>query len=202
MYSLFSFFGYAICGYHGLFIGLLLGFILAVITICYIIETQEHQVDLLSFVPAVLIGFCYPAIFLIVIYVVSNNYSKGHLFWLVTTVALVDTGGYFIGSALKGKKLAPRISPNKTISGLVGGVLLAAIVSTLLAPALGLDLALYKAFFIAVLISILAVSCDLFESLLKRTYEVKDASNFLPGHGGFLDRIDGLLVASSALLLI
>ena len=132
----------------------------------------------------------------------SNNYSKGYIFWLVATVALVDIGGYFIGGALKGPKLAPRISPNKTISGLLGGVLLASFVSAFLAPCLGLDLSIYKASFIGVLISILAVCGDLFESLLKRTYEVKDASNFLPGHGGFLDRIDGLLVASAALLLI
>jgi len=202
IYSLLSLLGYAFYSYQGFLIGLLVGFILAIITICYLIETKEHQPDLLAFIPAVFIGFCYPALFLVVVYIVSTNYSKEHLFWLVTTVALVDTGGYFIGSKLKGKKLAPRISPNKTISGLVGGVLLASVVSTLLAPALGLGLSVYKAFFIAILISALAVSGDLFESLLKRTYQVKDASSFLPGHGGFLDRIDGLIVASSALLLL
>jgi len=200
-FSLFSLIGFAVCSFKGLAFGFLFGLVLAILLTCYLIERSEYQEDFLAFVPATLIGFCYPAVFLIVFYVLCSNYSKEHLFWLVTTVALVDTGGYFFGSYFGGRKLAPRISPKKTVSGLIGGVLLASIVSAFLAPYLGLDLNCYKAFFIGLLISIFAVSGDLFESLLKRTYGVKDSSYFLPGHGGFLDRIDGLLVASTALLL-
>ena len=123
---------------------------------------------------------------------------KGH-FWLLTALATVwaaDSGAYFAGKAFGKRKLSPRISPNKTIAGLVGGIVcgvLVAIGFSLLAGATAPVMPRVAAVaFLAVLFS---VAGDLFESLLKRHVGVKDSGNLIPGHGGILDRIDAVLAA-------
>ncbi len=119
------------------------------------------------------------------------------LLWLFSIVWAGDIGAYFIGRLLKGPKLAPKISPNKTWSGLIGGLIGAAVFGSLfnyyfdLTPLLGLS-------FSGVLLT-LAVSAhlgDLLESSIKRHFGVKDAGNFIPGHGGILDRLDSLLLVA------
>src|SRR5688500_4647732 len=128
---------------------------------------------------------------------------NGHR-WLLVALAIVwagDTGAYFAGRKFggrlfKGRKLAPRISPNKTVEGLIGGMLCALPVTAGVAwyagatvQQLPLVLAVALATFLA------SVVGDLFESLLKRHIGVKDSGDILPGHGGILDRIDAVLAA-------
>lgn len=128
------------------------------------------------------------------------NGGAASVLWVVASVVATDVGAYFAGRALKGPKLAPGISPNKTWSGLVGGMLCAGIAGALAgamagAPALPLALA-------SVALAAIAQCGDLIESKLKRSFHVKDASRLIPGHGGFLDRFDGYLTALPAAALM
>lgn len=122
--------------------------------------------------------------------------------WFLLMVWSVDTGGYFVGTTVKGPKLAPKISPNKTWSGLWGGVLLAVLVSIAYSYAFT---AHTHVVFYAVLGGIVAVIAqvgDLIESYIKRSLGVKDSSNLIPGHGGAFDRIDGLIFAAPLVFLL
>lgn len=123
------------------------------------------------------------------------------ILFLFAVVWATDILAYFVGRAVGGPKLAPAISPGKTWSGAVGGAvggLLAGIgvgvAASLSAPA---TLAL-----VALGLSIVSQVGDLFESWVKRRHGVKDSSNLIPGHGGVMDRVDGLVVAAFALFLI
>lgn len=123
---------------------------------------------------------------------------KGHL-WLFTALAIVwaaDSGAYFAGRQFGKRKLAPTVSPNKTIEGLIGGVVagvLLGLCGALLAGASGAQLPLVA--LVALAATLASVVGDLYESLLKRHAGVKDSGNLIPGHGGILDRIDGVLAA-------
>lgn len=120
--------------------------------------------------------------------------------WALSLVWATDIGGYFAGRAIGGPKLAPRISPAKTWSGLAGGVVLASSLGAAFHGWYGLPMRLTLA---TPALAVLAQSGDLFESWLKRRAGVKDSGNILPGHGGVLDRLDGLVpVAPVAALLV
>ena len=120
--------------------------------------------------------------------------------WALALVWMTDIGAFFTGRALRGPKLAPRISPAKTWSGLIGGVLLAMLFAGLLHAYEGLPFRLLAA---TPLLAVLAQAGDLYESWIKRRAGVKDSGNILPGHGGVLDRLDGLVpVAPIAALLV
>ena len=118
--------------------------------------------------------------------------------WVAVSFAIVwttDIGAYFTGRAIGGAKLAPTISPNKTWAGVAGGVIAATALACLAAAdfrvpggpsAFGGALA-------GVILAVVAIGGDLFESWLKRRAGVKDSGNLLPGHGGVMDRIDGLV---------
>ena len=106
-----------------------------------------------------------------------------------------DTGAYLVGKFLGKRRLFERISPKKTWEGWIGGVLLALIVSLILAYAFPI-LSHWQWVGMAVLISVFGTFGDLVESMLKRSQQVKDSGTLLPGHGGLLDRFDGLLVAA------
>ncbi len=116
--------------------------------------------------------------------------------FLLLAVWATDTAAYFAGRRIGGPKLFPRVSPNKTWSGLIGGVAAAGIMG--LGFALIANAGLHSARMIAagVVLGLVAQAGDLFESALKREYGVKDASTLIPGHGGFMDRIDGLAAAA------
>ena len=112
----------------------------------------------------------------------------------VTIIVLADVGGYLFGKAFGRHKLAPTISPGKTWEGLFGGMAL----QILLVLGLVLNVEITSVLNLSFLIfpvAIFSVIGDLFESMLKRHRGVKDSSNLLPGHGGFLDRLDGVMAA-------
>src|SRR5262249_33725331 len=106
-----------------------------------------------------------------------------------------DTGAYFAGTLFGRRKLFERISPKKSWEGAVGGALLA-IVFAILMNAFFHSLQLWQWLSIAVIIIVGGTFGDLIESLLKRSIVIKDSGTSLPGHGGFLDRFDGLLISA------
>jgi len=123
------------------------------------------------------------------------------LIWVFLVVWSTDIGAYFAGRSIGGPKLAPSISPNKTIAGLAGGVLSAALLAGAWVSYAGLPEPLI---WLAVPFAVAAQIGDLFESGLKRRAGVKDSGAWLPGHGGLLDRLDGLVpvaVLTAALMV-
>jgi phosphatidate cytidylyltransferase len=137
-------------------------------------------------------GFIYclaPAVALIWLRTFSAD-GIGLMLWTLIVTMATDIGAYFAGRLLGRRKLAPTISPNKTIEGLVGGVAAA----TLFGGGWVLWLELNPLLFaLAPLFALAAQGGDLFESWMKRRAGVKDSGNWLPGHGGLLDRLDGLI---------
>jgi phosphatidate cytidylyltransferase len=121
--------------------------------------------------------------------------------FLAATVWSTDIFAYCVGRAIGGPLLWPRVSPNKTWAGVVGGLVGGVAAGTLVAYASGLGrLGIVGA--IALLLSILAQAGDLFESAVKRRFGAKDSSTLIPGHGGLMDRLDGFLVAAFVALVI
>ncbi|MEO8650832.1 MAG: phosphatidate cytidylyltransferase [Hyphomicrobiaceae bacterium] len=116
--------------------------------------------------------------------------------FLLLAVWTTDTGAYFAGRQIGGPKLMPRVSPNKTWSGLIGGVVAAGIVGLIFALLAKAGLHPGRMTVSGMVLGLVAQAGDLFESALKREYGVKDASALIPGHGGFMDRIDGLAAAA------
>lgn len=121
--------------------------------------------------------------------------------FLLLVVWATDTGAYAAGRLIGGPRLAPSISPNKTWSGLGGGMTAAAAIAAgfvLTVPRLALAVLVPT----AVLLALAAQIGDLMESALKRQHAVKDASGLIPGHGGFMDRVDGLILAAVVAALV
>lgn len=125
--------------------------------------------------------------------------------WLFAVVWATDTGAYVAGRSIGGPKLAPRLSPNKTWAGLLGGLAAAGLVGAV-AAAVATTVATPMGPLVAfsVLVGLLAEIGDLVESAVKRYFGVKDAGTLIPGHGGVLDRLDSLLFAAptAAILLL
>ncbi len=113
--------------------------------------------------------------------------------WTMAIVWATDTFAYFAGRALGGPKLWPSVSPNKTWAGLGGGVAAAAAASAALGAGFGWTLALPVLGLLGAALAVAAQGGDLFESHLKRRAGVKDSGTLLPGHGGVMDRVDGLV---------
>ncbi len=124
----------------------------------------------------------------------------GSVFWLLLVVWATDCGAYAFGRALGGPRLAPRLSPAKTWAGLVGGMLSAAAVGFGIATVYEFGPAVLAGL-VAAALAVLAQAGDLFESWLKRRRGLKDSGNLIPGHGGLLDRVDGMMTATPALAL-
>ena len=129
------------------------------------------------------------------------DYGRETVVWVVACVWATDIGGYFVGRSVGGAKLAPSISPGKTWAGLVGGMAFAAVASALAGLIFGLgdtwSLALFGAIFGAV-----GQAGDLLESHAKRQAGVKDSGRLIPGHGGILDRVDGLMAVLVVVVLV
>ena len=137
----------------------------------------------------------YLSLLIYFIFAIESYYTnlKPYLFYIVLVAVLSDIGGLAFGKIFKGKKLS-KISPNKTISGSIGSFLL----SLLVIPFFYEELTKYNhltLILITILISLTTQLGDLFISYLKRKAKVKNTSDILPGHGGFLDRIDGIIFA-------
>lgn len=126
------------------------------------------------------------------------------LFAVVFLLAVVwgmDIGGYAVGCSVKGPKLCPKISPKKTWSGLLGGMALAGLSGYLVAQAFD-DPRAVRTALVGVGLAVFSQAGDLFESYVKRRAGAKDSGTLIPGHGGLLDRIDGLLAAAIAMAVL
>lgn len=126
-----------------------------------------------------------------------------------TVVAITDTGAMFGGRLLQGPKLSPIISPHKTVSGLVVGAICASLVPVVMKviPSYDLryiindDVATFKLSFYCFLLAFLAQGSDLFISVFKRRFKIKDSGNIIPGHGGVLDRFDSFVLTAPIVLI-
>lgn len=126
--------------------------------------------------------------------------DRNIVLWLFFVVCSTDIFAYFIGKNIGGPKLIPSISPNKTWSGLIGGMLSAGIIGAL--STLMFEGGVLFFTLSSILLAIIAQAGDFFESKIKRIFNVKDSGNIIPGHGGILDRIDGLMFAAPTTLII
>ncbi len=131
----------------------------------------------------------------------DGDVGRHAVFWLMALVWAADSGAYAFGLSIGGPKLAPRISPKKTWAGFGGGVFCAAAAGALGASLLGKDDLLPLSALSAALGAVSQLG-DLLESWVKRRFGVKDTSNLIPGHGGLLDRVDGLLAVVSVAALL
>jgi phosphatidate cytidylyltransferase len=167
------------------------------IMIAALARVEDKQRVLVS-AGATLLGLCYVALlgsYIVAIRALPEPGIAGKLLTLFLAIIMMsDTGAYFAGRALGRHKLAPRVSPAKTVEGSVGGLagsVLAAVASKyIFFP----ELPIPDAVALGAGMGVLGQVGDLCESLLKRGSDVKDAASILPGHGGFLDRLDSMLL--------
>ncbi len=131
--------------------------------------------------------------------IVRTEYGIGVLLWLVVLVVISDVMGYFAGKSFGGPKFWPRISPKKTWSGTIAGWIGAGAVGAVFAIGSGLMGAVVLG---SVVLAFAGQMGDIAESAIKRRMGVKDSSGLIPGHGGVLDRFDGLIGAAAAFLVL
>ena len=142
--------------------------------------------------------FIYPTAGMLFIFTMYQEYGVISLLWLLITVAMTDVGAYAVGKSI-GKTPFCQTSPNKTMEGVIGGI----VVASLSGMFAGLSIVDLKvAFLISFGVAVSSIFGDLFESSLKRSAGVKDSGNLLPGHGGVLDRIDGYLFGAIVMLVL
>ncbi len=131
----------------------------------------------------------------------QSFYAIESSLFLFLMVSSSDIGGYVFGKTFGGKKLIPSISPNKTISGSLGSFIFS-VVSALFFSYIFYDMWSFKVIGLAMLLSLITQIGDIAESAFKRYFSVKDSSQIIPGHGGFMDRFDGLIWTSVGLYCI
>lgn len=138
---------------------------------------------------------------LALVFLRRQDYGIVFTLWALALVWACDIGAYFSGRTFGGPKLAPRISPNKTWAGLIGGTIAASLFAAVMHYQYGLP---WRMTLATPVLAAIAQGGDLFESWLKRRAGVKDSGSILPGHGGVLDRLDGLVPVApiAAILLI
>ena len=168
--------------------------VLGVLSILEFIEISKKAFkNKISCISSNIFFMTYILIFcLIFVYFSSNILSKYITFILLLGCVASDIGGFVFGKIFNGPKLT-KISPNKTYAGAIGSIILTMLVVNILSFYF-LNILNIKTLMLALLVSIFCQLGDLLFSLLKRKANLKDTGNFLPGHGGVLDRIDGILV--------
>lgn len=129
-------------------------------------------------------------------YLLREEKGPFYIYFLFAVIFLGDSGAYFFGKAWGKRKLVPMASPKKTWEGSFGGILFACLGALAAQQVLLKDVFLWKAIICAIFVHAVAQISDPMESLFKRAVGVKDSSNILPGHGGSLDRIDSLILAT------
>jgi phosphatidate cytidylyltransferase len=132
---------------------------------------------------------------LAIVWLRETKQGAGWTMMLFTVAWAADIGAFLVGNALKGPKLWPRFSPNKTWSGFIGGLASSVLAAVSVAHWM-MHLSLAGAALIGFLGGLATMMGDLWESMLKRRFGVKDSGDLIPGHGGLLDRVDGLMFAT------
>lgn len=170
---------------------LFFGILIALLVLGYLVYKKVDNLNLLKI-------YLYPTLPILALWQVYLDYGMFALFWLILIVAVCDSGAYFIGKLI-GKTPFSQTSPNKTLEGVIGGLVCATIFGTLVGIfAYSFILSLICSFCVA----FMGVIGDLLESYFKREAGVKDSGNLIPGHGGILDRIDAVIIAAFAMVAI
>jgi phosphatidate cytidylyltransferase len=137
-----------------------------------------------------------------IVLIIHQPHGPWLLLFAFVVVALADIGGYVAGNLFGKHKLAPRVSPGKTWEGFCGGILLQCILIASMTSFMPEKITTGMLLALVIPVSLYSVLGDLFESMVKRHSGVKDSGNILPGHGGVLDRIDGLIAALPLFILL
>ena len=166
-------------------------YLVLIVSLSIMAYTKELNYKLLA-------PFLYPSISMLFIYTLYHDFGMKVLVWLIFVVALSDTGAYFVGKSIGKTPFSPT-SPNKTLEGVAGGIIVGTLVGTLIGT---FFVSFFLAFLVSVLVSVAAVFGDLFESYLKREAGVKDSGTLFPGHGGMLDRLDGYLFGAVVMVIL
>ena len=194
--------GYLFYGWPGFGATVLLGVMLLLILELIHVERTVHEDISLDRLGGSALGFLYTGVLGSALVIVSSARPGGSVLWLLACVVAADTCAYFGGRAIGGAKMAPRISPNKTVAGGISGLLGAVLVAIAVGRGLDWTLGMLELGALGLLIGIAAICGDLAESLVKRIFGVKDSGSLLPGHGGILDRVDALIFAAPILFLL
>ena len=134
--------------------------------------------------------------------VITRNYDIIYIIYLLLITTITDTFALITGHLIGKNKLCPKISPKKTVEGLIGGVLMGTFVSTAFYyTVISSNISLVFLIFITAFLCLIGQLGDLVFSFIKRYYDVKDFSNFIPGHGGILDRFDSLIFVTFAFIV-
>ena len=192
--------GFLIWGWGGFISFFLIAVFAHLFWVVSVYEYEEHVRDPFDLLATCLIGLCYPGLFGSCLLITSILVDVAFIWWLLGVVVCTDTFAYFGGRAFGGPKLAPRISPKKTLSGSICGFFGALLATYVFWLYVDIGLSFQLNLLIGGLIGLFSQIGDLLESLVKRCYHVKDSGSILPGHGGCLDRLDGLIFAAPLLL--
>lgn len=178
----------------------------------YVVEVPDHEFDYRANLPQAALAVLYPGIFLASLVAGVLVLNREQLVWYLGVIVCADSFAYLGGKGLgplvtkftkeTPRKLAPRLSPGKTVLGVYCGLIAAVLWSVWAGNYLGLTSSLVLPALCGLLLAVAAIAGDLVESLMKRTFEVKDMGSILPGHGGVLDRVDALIFGMPLMLLV
>lgn len=201
----FKYIGYILCIIYYLIVNQSTGFqtVMLIITasvfvmLCIpVINTKYNFID----VSVTVMGYIYIAVFFSFIVLVGGKQNGRYLVWLIFISSwLCDTTAYYVGRYMGKVKLVPKVSPNKTVEGSIGGLLGSTIACTIygiILNKLGVNISIYHFSLIGLICGVFCQFGDLVASSIKRYVNAKDYSNLIPGHGGILDRFDSILFAS------
>lgn len=175
-----------------------LAFVASVFSIMILIKDITHAK---RFIESSALSLIYVSFFLSNFYLIQINYGAGMAILALTSVWAYDAGAYFFGLSFGKHKLSPNFSPKKSWEGFIGGTFITFIYIYLF-DTIGIffgtiqKITILQVLFFAIMVSSFDTIGDLTESIIKRYYKAKDSGNVLPGHGGMLDRIDGLLIVT------
>lgn len=184
-----------------------LAIIYSILFCCYVLYTFEKVRMTVLFTAYTLIMFISFA-FSSLIAIIDHPHGMFYFILIAFSAWGSDTGAYFVGCAIGKHKLAPVLSPKKTVEGLVGGIVSNLVLSILFALIYSLSVESVESvsyllvILVAVLGSLVSVVGDLFASAIKRYYKIKDYGNIMPGHGGVLDRFDSMLMVTAYMVMI
>ena len=176
--------------------GIVVPLVIAMILFSTLVRGEEKSDRYLDF------GMVYITLLLFVPMVYSMEFGLGWMLLGLAVIASGDIGAYFVGRAIGKRKLAEKISPKKTVEGAIGGMVAATGVANIIGYHFFPHMTWWQMTIFAILVDIAGILGDLFESALKRHYEVKDSGNILRGHGGFLDRTDSTLTAMPVVFML
>lgn len=160
------------------------------------INKVEKLVSFSSSIALTFFGALYLSFTLNHTFLIREEEGPFYIYFLLVVIFFGDTGAYLLGKLWGRRKLVPIASPRKTWEGSIGGIVFACLGALVVQQFLLKDIILWKAILCGILVHAVAQVSDALESLFKRAVGVKDSSNMLPGHGGFLDRIDSLILAT------